>query len=127
MSFDNEEKFAAATTTPKQPVGLRSFLAEILAVGMIVSVASVVWTLIEIKKVVSKVSVVDGQILTISHSIASLADRTTARLEKVESARNPAPAEPVDSTPPVYVDIHSHPPSKDQQPPKFQLHGRQTK
>lgn len=125
MSFDGTKSIAAAPQVKGPQAGLRSFLAEILAVGMIVSVASIVWTLVEIKKVVSKVSVVDGQILTIYHSIASLADRTTARLEKVEAARNPAQAEPVDSTPSVYVDIHSHPQSQDQQPPKFQLHGRQ--
>jgi hypothetical protein len=69
-------------------MGLRDFLQEILAVGMIASVASIVWTLIEIKGVIARSQTVDDQIIKISHSTSALADRATANLDEFEQLKS---------------------------------------
>lgn len=129
MGFDGNVSHAAATGSGnnRPTMGLRDFLQEILAVGMIASVASIVWTLIEIKGVIARSQTVDNQIIKISHSTAALADRATAQLDEFEFLKTQSipdlgfRAAPSDSKPPADEDSHNPHPSPTQQQPLFPL------
>lgn len=127
MSFDGTKSIAAAPQVSGPQVGLRSFLAEILAIGMIVSVASIVWTLVEIKGVIARSKLVENQLVQITHSTTALADRATTRLEEFEFLKTQSVpdlgfrAEPVDSKPPDGEGNHSPHQSPTQQQPLFPL------
>lgn len=108
-------------------IGLRSFLTEIIAVGVMASAVSVTWSLIEIRGVIARSRAVENQIVTIASATTALADRATTRLEEFEQLRSESipdlgfRAEPVDSTQPADADSHSHRQLPTQQQPLFPL------
>lgn len=86
-----------------QGKGLRAYMQELIAVGLIASSVSLVWALVELRSVIARSRHIEDQIVHHLSRTASLADRATTHLDEFEQLKSNAVPDLGFREPPAHV------------------------